>query len=239
MIFDPPLERGILLRRYKRFFADIERQDGSVVTAHCPNTGSMMNCLLPGSDCYFSANNNPARKLRFSLELVSTEHGGLACINTHRANKLVGEALAASNMPGLGEWNEIRAEQKFGDSGSRFDFRLSNKGVADCFVEIKSVTLVREPGLAEFPDAVSTRGQKHLQHLLAAKQQGFRAVLMFVVLCQRAERMAIAADIDPEYARLAAEAQAGGVEILASLCRIDQAGIAITDSLPVDISGSN
>lgn len=205
-----PLIEGSLVRRYKRFFADIELTDGSVVTAHTPNTGSMKQCAIPGYRVLISKNDNPKRKLKYTLELIRV---GDYWVDTHtqRTNRLVEEALHNGWINGL-EGYAIQPEYKIGDS--RIDFYLE-KGDEKVLVEVKNVTLCCQPTVACFPDAVTTRGQKHLRELLAAKQQGYRSIIFFLVQRGEATEFTPADDIDSDYGCLLREVVADGVEALA------------------------
>ena len=205
-----PLIEGSLVRRYKRFFADIELTDGSVVTAHTPNTGSMKQCAIPGYRVLISKSDNPKRKLKYTLELIRV---GDYWVDTHtqRTNRLVEEALRNGWINGL-EGYAIQPEYKIGDS--RIDFYLE-KGDEKVLVEVKNVTLCCQPTVACFPDAVTTRGQKHLRELLTAKQQGYRSIIFFLVQRGETTEFTPADDIDSEYGRLLREVVADGVEALA------------------------
>lgn len=216
MKFIPVLIKATLLRRYKRFLADVKLSDGSLITVHCPNTGSMKNCLLEGSICWLIDSNNPKRKYRYSLEYVTTPSGALAGINSSRANKLVLEALARNDIPELAGYKEVVPEKPYGQEKSRIDLWL-NDGVdsRECFVEIKSVTLEEAPGEGFFPDSVSVRGQKHLRELMAVVAQGHRAVLFFCVQHTSIKTVAAASHIDAAYGKLYAEARTKGVEVIA------------------------
>ena len=214
MKFSPPLESAIFLKRYKRFFADMQLPEGKIETAHCPNTGSMRNCLVEGSPCYFSRSNNPKRKLKTTLEYITTSNGKLACINTQRANQIVGEALREHRIKELAHYSQIASEVKYGEENSRIDFKLSGENLADCYVEVKSVTLA-EGTTAYFPDAVTTRGQKHIRELISMVNKGYRAVLLFSVQHQDIEQVKIASHIDPQYADTLERAMEQGVEVLA------------------------
>lgn len=209
MKFEPPLQKARLLRRYKRFLADIEL-DGVEVTAHVANPGAMTGLAEPGTEIWVQPATNPARKLRWSWIYAQTGTG-LACVDTGMANRLVAEALAAGKIPWAGQ-PQIRPEQRY-DANARIDFLLSGGGVPDTYVEVKSVTLAREAGCAEFPDTVTARGAKHLAALARRAAAGERAVLLYLVARNDCDRFAIAADIDPAYARAHAEARAAGVEI--------------------------
>jgi sugar fermentation stimulation protein A len=205
-----PLLEGTLLRRYKRFFTDIELMDGSVVIAHTPNTGSMKQCAIAGYKVLISESDNPQRKLKYTLELIKV---GDYWVDTHtqRTNRVVEEALRNNWIKSLEDFR-VQAEYKFGES--RIDFYLE-KADTKALVEVKNVTLCCRETTACFPDAVTTRGQKHLRELLAAKQQGYRAAIFFLVQRSEATEFSPADDIDPEYGRLLREVVAEGVEVLA------------------------
>ena len=205
-----PLLEGTLLRRYKRFFTDIELPDGTVVTAHTPNTGSMKQCAVPGYRVLISQANNPKRKLKYTLELIRV---GDFWVDTHtqRTNRIVEEALRHGSIAGL-EGFSVQPEYKIGDS--RIDFYLE-KGDERVLVEVKNVTLCCDETTACFPDAVTTRGQKHLRELLAAKEEGYRSVIFFLVQRGEATRFSPADAIDPDYGRLLRDVVMKGVEALA------------------------
>lgn len=233
MQFDPPLEEGRLLTRYKRFFADVETASGERLTIHCPNTGSMLNCLNPGGRVWFSRNQDPKRKLRGTWELAETPQGRLALINTGRANALVEEALLAGRIPELAGFSELRREVRYGQENSRADFCLQYpQGAA--FVEVKSVTLGFEgSAVAAFPDAVTARGAKHLRELATLAGEGVRAVQLYAVNLSGIEGVRAAVEIDPAYARLLAEARQAGVEVLAYGAELSPAGLQLVRRLPV------
>jgi sugar fermentation stimulation protein A len=223
-----PLIEGRLLRRYKRFFADVELADGRVVTAHTPNTGSMKQCAVLGHRVLISPADNPARKLRYTLELIEV-NGRWVDTHTHRTNRVVEEGLRQGWIAELAGFS-VTPEFRYHDS--RIDFLL-NKGDERVLVEVKNVTLCCEPQVACFPDAVTTRGQKHLRELLRAKQEGCRAVIFFLV--QRAEAAAFtpADAIDPEYGRLLREVTAAGVEALAYKSVVSPEDNRIGERIPV------
>ena len=215
MRFEPPLEEGRLLRRYKRFLADIETRDGELLTIHCPNTGSMLNCLSEGGRVWFSRSNDPKRKLPGTWELGETPHGRLACLNTGRANALVEEALRAGIITELAGFTGLKREVAYGSEGSRADFRLDYLS-GSLFLEVKSVTLgFADSTVAAFPDAVTVRGAKHLRELAALARQGVRAVLLYCVNLSGIDAVRVAEEIDPAYAAGLREARAAGVEVLA------------------------
>lgn len=224
MRFDPPLIPGRLERRYKRFLADIEI-DGGIQTVHCPNPGSMLGLAEPGSRVWVSRSANPARKLPLTWELVEAG-GSLVGLNTGFANALVAEALERRRIPELAGYGEIRREVAYGER-SRIDFLLAGAGRAPCYVEVKSVTLARQPPVAEFPDSVTARGARHLAELEARSRRTDRAVMLFVAQRADCNRLAIAGDIDPTYARACAGAILAGVEVLAYACSISPQGIEI------------
>ncbi|MDX2495929.1 MAG: DNA/RNA nuclease SfsA [Desulfuromusa sp.] len=205
-----PLFEGILLRRYKRFFTDVELSDGSVVIAHTPNTGSMKQCAIAGYNVLISKSDNPKRKLKYTLELIRV---GDNWVDTHtqRTNRVVEEALRNNWITSLNGYR-VQAEYKFGES--RIDFYLE-KAAAKVLIEVKNVTLCCNATTACFPDAVTTRGQKHLRELLAAKKQGYRAVIFFLVQRSEATEFTPADEIDPEYGQLLREVVAAGVEAMA------------------------
>ncbi len=227
MRFDPPLIPGILVRRYKRFLADIEI-DGRPETVHCANPGSMLGLAAPGSPIWLSVSDNPARKLRLRWELVAVQDT-LVGINTGYANRLAEEAIRAGRIGSLAGYGEMRREVAYGE-GSRIDFLLEGQERPPCYVEVKSVTLKRR-AVAEFPDSVTARGARHLRELATAARSGARAVMLFVAQRGDCRRLAIAADIDPVYAGELARAREAGVEVLAYACRVSPASIEIAHPL--------
>lgn len=226
----PDLIPGRLIKRYKRFLADIELEDGSVVTAHCPNSGSMLGCNLPGSPVLLSLSPNPNRKLAYTWELLQV-NGFWVGLNTMLPNRLAEEAILDGTIVELQGYPKLRREVAYGSERSRIDILLEDDGKR-CYVEVKNVTLV-EGGLALFPDAVTARGQKHLRELMEMVRNGDRGVLLFTV--QRGDGNAVApADrIDPEYGRLLREAVANGVEALAYRAEVQPEQIRLTERLAV------
>ena len=230
MEFARPLIPGTLVRRYKRFLADIEI-DGETVVAHCANPGAMTGLAEPGMRVWVEPNDDPRRKLRHAWRLV--ELGGhWAGIDTGVPNRVVAEALRTGRVPGLAGHAEVRAEVRYG-ARSRVDFVLSGPGLPDAFVEVKNVHLMREPGLAEFPDCVTTRGARHLRELAAMAGSGARAVMLYVVQRTDCARMGLAADIDPAYAAAHAVARAAGVESIAMTCAISRREIVLDRAIPM------
>ena len=225
----PPLTAGILVRRYKRFLADVELEDGSTITVHCPNSGSMMGCAIPGSRVFLSRSSNPGRKYPFTWELVATD-GFWAGINTGLPNHLTRAAIEDGTVSELQGYETIRPEVPYGEH-SRIDLLLENPG-RRCYVEVKNVTLV-EQGRALFPDAVTTRGQKHLNELMRVVAEGDRGVIFFTVQRGDGDSVSPADDIDPEYGRLLRLALANGVEALAYRAEVTPEEIRLTKRLPV------
>lgn len=233
MRFATPLEQGRLIRRYKRFLADIVTDAGEHLCIHCPNTGSMLNCMGEGARVWFQRNSDPKRKLPGTWELVETPQGRLACINTARANRLVEEALLAGVVEELNGFTALKREVAYGVENSRVDFRLDfSDGPA--FVEVKSVTLgFGGTAVAAFPDAVTTRGARHLRELAALARDGVRAVLLYCVNLTEIEAVRPASEIDPHYAAALHEAQAAGVEVLAYGVELSHDEIRLVRRLPV------
>lgn len=235
MKWDKPLVSARLLRRYKRFLADVVLEDGRELTVHCPNTGAMTGCAEPGSQVWLSHSDKPNRKTPFTWELVEDAQGHRICIHSALANSLVGECLAAGGIAELARYPRWRGEWKL-PSGSRMDFVLAEDGNDwQCFVEVKSVTLHRGQGLGAFPDAVSERARRHVEELLALKAGGARAMLIFAVLHDGIEKVCPAADIDPGYARALADAVSAGVEVIALGAEVSPGALVLRRRLPVDI----
>ena len=231
--FETPLQEATLLRRYKRFLADIRLPDGQELTVHCPNTGSMRNCGQPGDRVWVTLGYKPGRKLPGTWELVEIGPGQLACIHSARANRVVGQALQQGVITPLAGYPEQRAEVRLPGGTSRFDFLLSGGALPACVVEVKSVTLALGNGVGAFPDAVSARGQKHLRELMDVAQGGRRACLLFCVMHSGIERVRPADEVDAEYGRLLREAAAGGVEVLAWSVWPQPDGMQVRGALPV------
>lgn len=231
MKWDRPLTEAVLLKRYKRFLADVT-VNGKQVTAHVPNTGSMTACWEPNWKCALSVSDNPTRKMPHTLELT---HNGETWIgvNTANANKLVHLWLKENLIPELSGYELIQPEKKIGES--RIDFYLEeHAALPPAYVEVKNVTLKLD-GVAQFPDAVSVRGQKHLRELMELKEKGFRAVMLFVVQREDVNSMRPAESIDKKYAALLKEASAVGVEILVYQCKMSINEIGFGRSLPLDL----
>ena len=233
MKISPAFEEAIFIKRYKRFFADIELSDGSELTIHCANTGSMKNCLTPGQPCWFSRSDNPKRKLPGTLEFITTTGGRLAGVNTARPNKLVVEAIENGVISELQGYDNLRTEVRYGEENSRIDILLE-QGETQCFVEVKSVTLEAESKQARFPDAVTTRGAKHLRELINIAKNGDRAVLLFAVLHTGINSVKAAQHIDMKYAELLQKAIASGVEVLVYKAEITPESIALSKRIPFE-----
>ncbi|HXZ48183.1 MAG TPA: DNA/RNA nuclease SfsA [Usitatibacter sp.] len=231
MIFTGQLVEGRLIRRYKRFLADVQLARG-VVTAACPNTGSMLGCCEPGSRVWLSESANPKRKYRHTWEIVEADEV-LVGINTGLPNALVHEAIAAGAIPELGGYAILRREVPFGEERSRVDLLLEAPGREPCYVEVKNVTAAVRRGVALFPDAVSDRGSKHLRELIRLKAAGRRPVQLYCVQRGDVREVRPADGIDPEYGRMLREATAAGVEVLAYRARVTLREIALEQRIPV------
>ncbi|WP_312519854.1 DNA/RNA nuclease SfsA [Stutzerimonas nitrititolerans] len=233
MRFSTPLEAGRLVRRYKRFLADIVSDAGEALCIHCPNTGSMLNCMGEGARVWFQRSNDPRRKLPGTWELVETPQGRLACVNTARANRLVEEALLGGVIEELAGFTALKREVAYGLENSRVDFRLDYPA-GPAYVEVKSVTLgFGDTAVAAFPDAVTLRGAKHLRELAALARDGVRAVQLYCVNLTGIEAVRPASEIDPLYAAALREAVAAGVEVLAYGVEISPEEIRLSRRLPV------
>lgn len=234
MKFPTPLVRGRLLRRYKRFLADVELETGETVTATCPNTGSMLGLATPGATVWLSVSDSPTRKYPHTWELVEQDLGQgptLVGINTNHPNRLVADAIAAGQIPEIAGYASIRREVKYGLS-SRIDLLLEDPKKGLAYVEVKNVHLARAPGLAEFPDCVTARGAKHLAELTAMVESGHRAVMLYLIQRADASSFALASDLDPAYAAAFERARLAGVEAIAYACRLTPQEIIIAEAIP-------
>ncbi|MFY0637190.1 DNA/RNA nuclease SfsA [Maricaulis maris] len=233
MQFPTELIPGRLVKRYKRFFADVELADGALVTAHCANTGAMTGIKDPGLPVWLSRSDNPKRKLKFTWELVEAE-GTLIGALPNLANALAEEAVRAGVIAELAGYDSLRREVKYGEN-SRIDLLLESEGRPPCWVEVKNVHWQRGPGIAEFPDGVTARGAKHLVELAGQVASGERAVQLFIVQRSDCEILRPAEDIDPVYARTLRESAAAGVEVLAYACEVTAKSVTITRPMRVEL----
>ncbi|WP_024276124.1 DNA/RNA nuclease SfsA [Hyphomicrobium sp. 802] len=236
MKFTHPLVPGILIQRYKRFLADVTTAGGVTVTASCPNTGSMLGLTKPGSRVWLSESDSPTRKYRHTWEMIEADLGTgphLVGINTGRPNALVTEAIETGTIVELAGYPMLRREVKYG-LNSRIDVLLSGgRDNRDCYVEVKNVHLMRENGLAEFPDSKTERGAKHLRELANMVGEGHRAVMVFLVQRSDAESFKLARDIDPAYAAAFQAAAASGVEMLCYKCQLSPTEIAVEKRIEI------
>lgn len=233
MRFVTPLEEARLVRRYKRFLADVVTADGEELCIHCPNTGSMLNCMAEGGRVWFHRSQDPKRKLPGTWELSETPQGRLACVNTARANPLVEEALLHGTIPELAGFTALKREVPYGVENSRVDFRLDYP-TGPAFVEVKSVTLGFDgSAIAAFPDARTQRGARHLRELAALARQGVRAVQLYCVNLSGIEAVRPAAEVDPLYAAALREAVEAGVEVLAYGAELSPEEISLVRRLEV------
>ena len=234
MRFPQPLIQGRLIQRYKRFLADVQLDTGETVTAHCANPGAMLGLKAPGARVWLSVSDNPTRKLKYSWEVVEADFGrGLeyAGVNTAHPNAIVAQAIEAGFFPEFAPWPRLRREVKYG-ANSRVDILLERDDGPPCYVEVKNVHMMRQPGLAEFPDSVTARGAKHLGELANMVAGGARAVMVYLIQMD-ADAFALAADIDPAYASAFAKAHAAGVEAIAVVCKVDPEGIIVRGRAPI------
>lgn len=236
MKFETPLLKGTLVKRYKRFFADVVLENGETVVAHCANSGSMLSVKPEGATVWISPANNPKRKLKYTWEIVEIE-GHPVGINTGHPNKIVAEAIEAGQIPELSGYDSLRREVKYGKN-SRIDILLETDGKPLCYVEVKNVTMRRDFGAnghAEFPDSVTTRGAKHLVELADMVAEGHRAVMFYMVQRGDCTGFSIAGDIDPDYESGLATALKAGVEVLCYECAVTPEEIEISGPLPMDL----
>lgn len=236
MEFETPLLRGRLIKRYKRFLADVTLDSGETVTATCPNTGSMKGLTEPGSPVWLSTSDSPTRKYKHTWEMVGHDLGKgevVVGINTNHPNKLVTEGIEAGKIAPLKGYKSLRREVKYGNENSRIDIFLDDPKKGQCYVEVKNVHLMRKSGLAEFPDSVTERGAKHLRELAEMVHQGHRGVMIFLIQRGDATRLSLARDIDAKYGDAFDAAVAAGVEVLAYRCQLTPASIALEKKIKV------
>ena len=225
MKFEKKLLQGTLIKRYKRFFVDIKQQNRTIIT-HCPNSGSMLGLLKAGNKVWFSESDNPKRKLKYTLQIIEVDNK-LVGINTHLTNKIILESLKAKKIQSLIKFTKIQPETKFSNN-TRFDFLISNNK-EKCFLEVKNVTLVREKNIAEFPDAITSRGTKHLNELVQAKKKGYQSYLLFLIQREDCKLLKIAKDIDLDYNNAFNLALKNGVKILCYDCKLSDEEIIINN----------
>jgi len=233
MKFTDTLIPGTLIKRYKRFMADVTLDDGTVVTAHVANSGAMTGLKEEGLRVWLSPANNPNRKLQYTWELVEI-NGKFVGINTSHPNAIVAEAITAGQVPELTGYEALKREVKYGKN-SRIDIELKSTEKPRCLVEIKNVHLLRNGTLAEFPDAVTARGAKHLEELGDAAENGDRAVMFYLVQRMDCDKFTLASDIDPTYVDAFHKARARGVEVLCYTCKISRDGIVLDQPMPMDV----
>jgi sugar fermentation stimulation protein A len=233
MKFASALIRGKLLRRYKRFLADVILDKGETVTAACPNTGAMTGLTKPGGTVWLSTSTNPARKYPHTWEMVEVTGIGLVGINTAHPNRIVADAIEAAAIPELTGYTSCRREVRYGNN-SRIDLLLEGAGRPSCYIEIKNVHLFRENGLAEFPDCVTARGAKHLRELAQMAAAGHRTAMVYLVQSDYPTRFALAGDLDPDYVREFTAARKAGVEAYAFSCKLTLGGIVLDRAVPVE-----
>lgn len=234
MIFTPALRPATLIKRYKRFLADVITPEGEMFTLHCANTGAMTGCATPGDTVWYSTSASLTRKYPHSWELTETQTGDWICVNTLRANSLVKEALTLGTIPEFSGYDSVRAEVKYGAEKSRIDFLLQASDRVNCYIEVKSVTLLQQD-IGYFPDAVTVRGQKHLRELAKIAENGERAVLFFAVLHTGIEDVSPARHIDARYAELLAQARQSGVEVLCYKAQLSPDGMTLKKPLVVKL----
>ena len=227
MKFNNKLLQGTLVKRYKRFFVDIKYKN-KTITAHCPNSGSMMGLLNKGNNVWFSESDNPKRKLKYTLQIVVVNNIPVG-INTHLSNKIVLESLINKKIKNLIRFTNIKSEAKFSDN-TRFDFLISNNK-EKCFLEVKNVTLLRQDNIAEFPDAITSRGTKHLKELIKAKRKGYESYMLYLIQRDDCKFFKIANDIDEEYKNTFDEALNNGVKMLCYDCKLSSEEIIINNQI--------
>jgi sugar fermentation stimulation protein A len=232
MLFKTPLMRGTLIRRYKRFLADVNLDTGETITAACPNTGTMLGLTTPGLKVWLSRSDSQTRKYPHTLEIIERNDVGLIGINTVHPNGLVEEAIKAIKIPELAGYASIRREVKYGEN-SRIDLLLEGAGRPPCYVEVKNVTLYRQPQLAEFPDCKTERGEKHLREMAEMVRQGCRAVMVYCIQGGRPDAFTLTPDLDRAYFNSFLTARHAGVEAIALTCHVSPDRIEISGTVPL------
>ena len=238
MKYATPLERGTLIKRYKRFLTDVTLESGEEITASCPNTGSMMGLKDPGNRVWLSTSDNPKRKYRHTWEMVEVTMDGqkiIVGLNTGRPNAIVSDAIREGKIAELTGYANLRNEVKYGVN-SRIDILLEDDARPPCYVEVKNVTLLRNKGIAEFPDGVTARGAKHLKEMSEMVKQGARATMFYLAQRSDAEQLTFASDIDPAYLEAFKQARSVGVEAIAYACTLSEDGIDLNRSIPIVVA---
>ena len=233
MKFTPPLIKARLVKRYKRFLADVELDDGTVITVHCANPGSMLGLTDPGIPVWISDSQNPKRKLQYSLEMVEI-NGTMVGVNTNHPNKLAVEAIQQGKILQLSEFDTLRTEVKYGEN-SRIDILLEAENSKPVYVEVKNVHFQRHKGIHEFPDSVTQRGAKHLDEMAREVEAGNRAAMLYVIQRNDGETFRISGDLDPNYAAAFAKANAAGVEAYAICCNVTPEGIDVAEPVALEV----
>ena len=231
MNFENKLISGVFIKRYKRFFVDVQIEN-KVITAHCPNTGSMKGLLKKGNKVWVSKSNNPKRKLKYTLQIIE-DNGEKVGINTHLTNKIFLEAFKNNHIKDFNNKMDIKSEVKF-NSNTRFDFLITKKDFKT-FVEVKNVTLSRKKGLSEFPDSITSRGLKHIKELMHAKKKGYHVYIAFIIQREDCKKLSIAVDIDKEYSKLLLKAINKKLKIICYDCKFSSKGIKLNKKIKLDI----
>ena len=227
MNFENKLISGIFIKRYKRFFVDVQIEN-KLVTAHCPNTGSMLGLLNEGNKVWLTKSDNPNRKLKYTLQIIEDNKSKVG-VNTHLTNKIVLNALENNLIKEFNKDIKIKPEVRFGES-TRFDFLISKKNYK-AFIEVKNVTLKRKPNIAEFPDAITSRGAKHIHELIKASKKGYKIYIAFIIQREDCDQLSIARDIDPEYAQILSKAIRNKLKVLCYDCKFSTKGIKLNKKI--------
>ena len=227
MNFENKLISGIFIKRYKRFFVDVQIEN-KLVTAHCPNTGSMLGLLNEGNKVWLTKSDNPNRKLKYTLQIIEDNKSKVG-VNTHLTNKIVLNALENNLIKEFNKDIKIKPEVRFGES-TRFDFLISKKNYK-AFIEVKNVTLKRKPKIAEFPDAITSRGAKHIHELIKASKKGYKIYIVFIIQREDCNQLSIASDIDPEYSQILSKAIRNKLKVLCYDCKFSSKGIKLNKKI--------
>ena len=231
MNFENKLISGIFIKRYKRFFVDVQIEN-KLVTAHCPNTGSMLGLLNEGNKVWLTKSDNPNRKLKYTLQIIEDNKSKVG-VNTHLTNKIVLNALENNLIKEFSKDIKVTPEVRFGES-TRFDFLISKKNYK-AFIEVKNVTLKRKPKIAEFPDAITSRGAKHIYELIKASKKGYKIYIAFIIQREDCDQLSIASDIDPEYSQILSKAIRNKLKVLCYDCKFSSKGIKLNKKIKFKI----